>query len=863
MADRNIIISILGDDKDFQDAVMRVKSSASSLGSLDGVLAGIGAGFSLDYVITQNEQAEEASAQLAAVVRSTGDAIGLTTEQLEAQAAALAKNTTFSQAQIEAAQAIGLTYTHIGRDVFPQFMQAAADMSTRLGTDLTGSVRLLGKALNDPVVAMNALNREGIQFTATQKEQITYFQNTNQLAQAQGVILDALNQKFGGAAAAQADTLKGVITGIENALSDDVTGGSGVDGLTSSLKDLRVELQDPEIKSGIQNLVSFFTGLIGVMTNTAGVLLNLGKDVGEFVARMLGATGNIDDKIAELDQGITYFQTRLKQDFDSGASNDDPTVKFIEQKIIELQQKKQLLLNAYQLATGIDAAPATPAAGTGAAPSSPVDVASTQTLADATLALARIKAVNDAALASLDEQYKAHNLSIQQYYAQRVADEQSTIDAEIAMRKAELAQAGDDANKKAQIEAQIIGLEAQRQKAAIDAQTAETTANQKYLDGLQKIRDELAKQSGQDVSDAARQAVLLQYQNELNEAKARGDTASISLIDHLGDIAAAKVQLQEIQDQVSTIFATLTQQSQGVQDQVTAGGLTPAQAAQQIFQYTQQAYQAAGALIPQMQQLAAVIGDPKAAAQVAATAAQVEHLKVVTNQFLQQIENAGESSLAQFFDNLFTHTENLRQAFDDMVKSFAQSLAQMESQILAHQLLMSFMNWAFPGSFSVGTAKTAGSSAGATDAPDGFAEGGHVRGPGTETSDSISARLSRGEFVVKARSVRQYGLQMMDSINRGLFPSMSSRFGSRIGGMNFAEGGLVAGAGGFDGGVVINNYTGQQATASTKTTGGGRKQLVIAVGQAIAQDAMAGGAGIQAISQVLGVSRKGAKRSVG
>ena len=48
-----------------------------------------------------------------------------------------------------------------------------------------------------------------------------------------------------------------------------------------------------------------------------------------------------------------------------------------------------------------------------------------------------------------------------------------------------------------------------------------------------------------------------------------------------------------------------------------------------------------------------------------------------------------------------------------------------------------------------------------------FASGGFVSGPGTETSDSIPARLSKGEYVIKARSVRKYGPRLMEKINNG------------------------------------------------------------------------------------------------
>lgn len=58
------------------------------------------------------------------------------------------------------------------------------------------------------------------------------------------------------------------------------------------------------------------------------------------------------------------------------------------------------------------------------------------------------------------------------------------------------------------------------------------------------------------------------------------------------------------------------------------------------------------------------------------------------------------------------------------------------------------------------------------------AHGGPVDGPGTTTSDSIFARLSRGEFVVKAAAVQNYGAGLFHALNNMSFPG-------------FAAGGLV------------------------------------------------------------------------
>ncbi len=74
------------------------------------------------------------------------------------------------------------------------------------------------------------------------------------------------------------------------------------------------------------------------------------------------------------------------------------------------------------------------------------------------------------------------------------------------------------------------------------------------------------------------------------------------------------------------------------------------------------------------------------------------------------------------------------------------------------------------------------SSAGGRSAP-GIATGGHVRGPGTGTSDSINARLSDGEFVMKAQAVRRYGPGFMHQVNAMAFadggPVSVARTGSK------------------------------------------------------------------------------------
>ncbi len=62
----------------------------------------------------------------------------------------------------------------------------------------------------------------------------------------------------------------------------------------------------------------------------------------------------------------------------------------------------------------------------------------------------------------------------------------------------------------------------------------------------------------------------------------------------------------------------------------------------------------------------------------------------------------------------------------------------------------------------------------------GFAAGGHVHGPGNGTSDSILARLSRGEFVIKSAIVDRLGAPFLHALNSGMVPAFAG--GGQVGG---------------------------------------------------------------------------------
>jgi hypothetical protein len=81
-----------------------------------------------------------------------------------------------------------------------------------------------------------------------------------------------------------------------------------------------------------------------------------------------------------------------------------------------------------------------------------------------------------------------------------------------------------------------------------------------------------------------------------------------------------------------------------------------------------------------------------------------------------------------------------------------------------------------------------------------FARGGQVFGPGTGTSDSILARLSRGEFVIRAAAVDHFGANFFAALNAMRMPKFSAggiadSLAASLAIPRFASGGMVSGGG--------------------------------------------------------------------
>lgn len=84
-----------------------------------------------------------------------------------------------------------------------------------------------------------------------------------------------------------------------------------------------------------------------------------------------------------------------------------------------------------------------------------------------------------------------------------------------------------------------------------------------------------------------------------------------------------------------------------------------------------------------------------------------------------------------------------------------------------------------------------GNAGGGTVSTQAMARGGRVSGPGTGTSDSILARLSAGEYVLRAAVVRRYGAGLFDAFNRMTMPVRGFAAGGMVDGLSAALGSVL------------------------------------------------------------------------
>lgn len=266
-----------------------------------------------------------------------------------------------------------------------------------------------------------------------------------------------------------------------------------------------------------------------------------------------------------------------------------------------------------------------------------------------------------------------------------------------------------------------------------------------------------------------------------------GDAQGTKLAGELFDAERFGLQLDELRAKADAALSTFRAVQAAAAAGLQVGTVTPREAQQTIAGSAQQTIAALRASRAEVEKLLNdTPGDGRLIGSLVAIdqgiADLVQNSRSPFAQFLAQWEatTIGMQAAATGFldstaDGIASLVTGGKFQFGDLLRSFAKDIVSSQLKGLFAEL--------FKGISSSGAGSGIFAAIGNAF---GFAEGGLVRGPGSGTSDSIPARLSNGEYVIKAASVRKVGTRFLDALNGATMPGSM-----RAGVPAFASGGLV------------------------------------------------------------------------
>jgi hypothetical protein len=250
----------------------------------------VAAGFALTKLIKNVTAVQTQMLKLEGILKATGGAAGLSLSEIENISTEIGVATLASTSKVRDAAGIMLTFKSITGDAFKDALRLAQDLAEVGFGDLKMGATQLGKALEDPIVGLGALRRVGVSFTDAQKEMIKVLTMTGRKAEAQRIILDALDQQVGGAGVKAATGLAGAIDSLREKLDiffeRSKLGVAIVNGLTWAITQLGNAFGDVDLKA-----------------STLTTLKQVTDEIKEMKAEM--ATLDIEDAIgADLNEGV-------------------------------------------------------------------------------------------------------------------------------------------------------------------------------------------------------------------------------------------------------------------------------------------------------------------------------------------------------------------------------------------------------------------------------------------------------------------------------------------------------------------------------------------------------------------------------
>ncbi len=308
----------------------RISSIGAIIGRVNPLMLLMTAGFvGVGLAATKSVKAianfEVQQGKLDAILKATGGAAKQTGVDIEAMAVAIGRGTLASVQGARDAAGVLLTFKSITGETFEKTLALTQDLAAvGFGTMQTAALQL-GKALEEPEIGLSALRRVGVSFNEQQKEQIKVMSLTGRQAEAQVLILKALEEQVGGAGQGATSGLAGAF----DSLGENVT------------------LFFEKSEQG-QSIVSTLTGLLNKLS---GAFAKFVPDVRALPKDLDGVTKAIKETNQEMfaqAKVVTTLEKKLEDMANLGRTNADEKKSLMAE--IVLEEKKLTVLGKHRLA---------------------------------------------------------------------------------------------------------------------------------------------------------------------------------------------------------------------------------------------------------------------------------------------------------------------------------------------------------------------------------------------------------------------------------------------------------------------------------------------------------------------------------
>lgn len=389
--------------------------------------------------------------------------------------------------------------------------------------------------------------------------------------------------------------------------------------------------------------------------------------------------------------------------------------------------------------------------------------------------------------------------------------------------------------KRLKLETDLGVLEGKKDQTAVDNLNAQKDALEELRGTNERVQTDLLESQGR-ASDAEIRRVAEQYRDTLQQTLVNTNPASAGLTDVIESIkslgSVTTTELNGILEEAGIKFSDLSEETQAliklmkqleaqskfkggetafslgsntlqlqrdaIQDKINLGVITEAKGRHEIALAEQQMRIELDKVLDRMAALPGLTDQERLA--IAQMRAQTKQLGREFDTIGNEINSTLSNDLGNFFGTLLEGSQSFGDAFRSALSGILLDIGKVIFQAIVLKGIISTLGLDKIGIGGTGSAGGIGgvlsgflgslfhsstNGLSGIGAIGGFAEGGLADGPGNGTSDSILARVSKGEWIIPAARVTQYGHSLFHSLTKGTF-----------GNLRFANGGPVGSVGG-------------------------------------------------------------------